>query len=154
MTSSVKLDGDSLSLGAFESVARQSQVVLCDSITDRVQRSRQVVGGLLADGDTIYGINTGFGKLSSERIAKDQVKQLQRNLILSHSAGVGRPLSREAVRGMMVLRLNSLIRGYSGVRQQVLDQLVECLNRGVTPWVPSRGSVGASGDLAPLAPLR
>ncbi len=151
MTSSVKLDGDSLSLGAFESVARQSQVLLCDSITDRVQRSRQVVEGLLADGDTIYGINTGFGKLSSERIAKDQVKQLQRNLILSHSAGVGRPLSREAVRGMMVLRLNSLIRGYSGVRQQVLDQLVECLNRGVTPWVPSRGSVGASGDLAPLA---
>lgn len=151
MTAAVKLNGENLSLGAFESVARQSKVTVCDSVRERVAQSRQVVESLLAEGDTIYGINTGFGKLSSERIANDQVKELQRNLILSHSAGVGRALSREAVRGMMVLRLNSLVRGYSGVRQEVLDQLVECLNREVIPWVPSRGSVGASGDLAPLA---
>lgn len=151
MSDTVKLDGESLSLGAFEAAARRSNVVLCDSTREKVRQSRQVVDTLLAEGNTIYGINTGFGKLSSERIALDQVKELQRNLILSHAAGVGRPLSREAVRGMMVLRLNSLIRGYSGVRQEVLDLLSECLNRGVTPWVPSRGSVGASGDLAPLA---
>ncbi len=151
MTNRVKLDGDSLTLGQFEKVAHQAPVELCESVQTKVAQSRAVVESLLSAGDTIYGINTGFGKLSSERIATDQVKELQRNLILSHSAGVGQPLSREAVRGMMALRLNSLIRGYSGVRPEVLNQLVECLNRGVTPWVPSRGSVGASGDLAPLA---
>ena len=151
MTTRVKLDGENLTLRLFEEVARRSPVELCESIESKVLKSRAVVESLLSAGDTIYGINTGFGKLSSERIAADQVKELQRNLILSHSAGVGQPLSREAVRGMMVLRLNSLIRGYSGVRPEVLTQLVECLNREVTPWVPSRGSVGASGDLAPLA---
>ena len=147
----IELDGETLCLGSFEAVARGTKVALAPSVLEPVRQSRAVVADLLEAGDTIYGINTGFGKLSSERIAKDQVKQLQRNLILSHCAGVGRPLSREAVRGMLVLRLNSLIRGYSGVRMEVLDLMVECLNRDVVPWVPSRGSVGASGDLAPLA---
>ena len=147
----VMLDGETLSLGAFEAVARGATVSLSPSVLAPVQESRAVVTDLLQAGDTIYGINTGFGKLSSERIALEQVKELQRNLILSHCAGVGRPLSRESVRGMMVLRLNSLIRGYSGVRMEVLDLMVEFLNRDIVPWVPSRGSVGASGDLAPLA---
>lgn len=147
----VVLDGETLSLGAFEAVARGAAVALAPSVLGPVRDSRAVVADLLQSGDTIYGINTGFGKLSSERIALEQVKELQRNLILSHCAGVGRPLSRESVRGMMVLRLNSLVRGYSGVRLEVLELMVECLNRDVVPWVPSRGSVGASGDLAPLA---
>lgn len=148
---SVTIDGETLSLGGFEAVAHGAKVALSPSVLGPVRESRAVVEELLDAGDTIYGINTGFGKLSSERIPLDQVQELQRNLILSHSAGVGRPLSRESVRGMMALRLNSLVRGYSGVRQEVLDMMVECLNRDVVPWVPSRGSVGASGDLAPLA---
>lgn len=147
----VILDGEKLTLEAFERAALGEQVALADSVVPLVERSRAVVDELLEAGQTLYGINTGFGKLSSERIPRDQVKELQRNLILSHSAGVGTPLSKEAVRGIMVLRLNSLVRGYSGVRMKVLELLVDCLNRGVTPWVPSRGSVGASGDLAPLA---
>jgi histidine ammonia-lyase len=145
------LDGETLSLGAFEAAAKGASVALSPAVLAPVIESREVVNELLESGDIIYGINTGFGKLSSERIAIEQVKELQRNLILSHCAGVGRPLSREAVRGMLVLRLNSLIRGYSGVRMEVLDLMVQFLNRDVVPWVPSRGSVGASGDLAPLA---
>lgn len=149
--SSVELDGQSLRLAGFEAASQGALVTLADRVRQPVAQSRAVVDDLLEAGVTIYGINTGFGKLSSERIARSQVKQLQRNLILSHCAGVGRPLSPGAARGMMVLRLNSLLRGYSGVRWRVLEQMQECLNRGVVPWVPSRGSVGASGDLAPLA---
>lgn len=150
--SKVVLDGETLRLGEFEAIADgRAEVSLSASVLGPINDSRSVVSDLLQAGDTIYGINTGFGKLSSERIAFDQVKQLQRNLILSHCAGVGRPLSRDAVRGMMALRLNSLVRGYSGVRLEVLELMIECLNRDVVPWVPSRGSVGASGDLAPLA---
>lgn len=148
---SVELDGESLSLGSFEAAAKGARVSLSARILEPVQQSRAVVAELLAAGHTIYGINTGFGKLSSERIANEQVKELQRNLIRSHCAGVGRALSRESVRGMLVLRLNSLVRGYSGVRLEVLELMRDCLNRDVVPWVPSRGSVGASGDLAPLA---
>ena len=126
-------------------------VSISSSVLSRVNESRAVVDQLLDEGHTLYGINTGFGMLSSKKIPRDQVVALQRNLILSHSAGVGEPLSRTVVRGIMVLRLNSLVRGYSGIRLLVLELLVECLNRNVVPWVPSRGSVGASGDLAPLA---
>lgn len=148
----VVLDGQTLTLGAFEIAARGgASVALSPAVREPVRQSRAVVSDLLQTGATIYGINTGFGKLSSERIAADQVKELQKNLILSHCAGVGRPLPREEVRGMLILRLNSLVRGYSGVRQEVLDLMLECLDRDVVPWVPSRGSVGASGDLAPLA---
>lgn len=147
----VTIDGEHLNLGSFERVARGEAVAFDPRIYPVVADSRSVVQELLDAGDTIYGINTGFGKLSTERIAQGEVKELQRNLILSHCAGVGEPLDRVSVRGMMVLRLNSLVRGYSGVRQQVLDRLVECLNCDIVPFVPSRGSVGASGDLAPLA---
>ena len=152
-TNDVEINGETLTLAQFESVCFGAGVKLAPSVLPRINESREVVDELLEQGQTLYGINTGFGKLSSERIPKEQVDELQRNLILSHSAGVGRPIKREAVRGMMVLRLNSLVRGFSGVRLKVLDHLVECLNRGVVPVVPSRGSVGASGDLAPLAHL-
>ncbi len=147
----IRLDGLSLDLSGLEAVARGARVEVVATVWTQVERSREVVDELLNSGQTIYGINTGFGKLSSERIPRDQVKELQRNLILSHSAGVGRPLSVEEVRGIMLLRLNSLLRGYSGIRRSVLQLLVDFLNHGLTPWVPSRGSVGASGDLAPLA---
>lgn len=149
--SEVVLDGENLTLAQFERAAKGSPVVICNSVLPQINESRAVVEELLDEGHTLYGINTGFGKLSSKRIPRAQVKDLQRNLILSHSAGVGKALSREAVRGIMVLRLNSLVRGYSGVRLKVLQLMVDCLNRDVVPWVPSRGSVGASGDLAPLA---
>lgn len=147
----VEIDGETLTLEQFERVCLGAPVVISPAVVPQIKASRRVVDELLEGGHTIYGINTGFGKLSSERIPKEEVDELQRNLILSHSAGVGEPLSREAVRGIMVLRLNSLVRGYSGVRLKVLNHLVECINRDVVPWVPSRGSVGASGDLAPLA---
>ena len=148
----VLLDGESLTLESFELAANGAPVALDASVREKVQASRTVVDELLESGQTLYGINTGFGKLSSERIPREHVNALQRNLILSHCAGVGVPLTREAARGIMVLRLNSLVRGYSGIRLEVLDLMVACLNRGVTPWVPSRGSVGASGDLGPPSP--
>lgn len=149
--SNVELDGESLTLEDFERAARGVPVQISPSVVERIEASRAVVDELLEEGQTLYGINTGFGKLSSKRIPRDQVEALQRNLILSHSAGVGKALGRVAARGIMVLRLNSLLRGYSGVRLKVLNLMVDCLNRDVVPWVPSRGSVGASGDLAPLA---
>lgn len=147
----VILDGETLDLDSFERAADGAPVAIATEVIPKIKASRAVVDELLDQGKTLYGINTGFGKLSSKRIAPEQVEELQRNLVLSHSAGVGEPLSRRAVRGIMVLRLNSLVRGYSGVRLSLLEAMVECLNRGVTPYVPSRGSVGASGDLAPLA---
>lgn len=147
----VVLDGDSLTLEDFEKVAQGAPVQISESVVARIRESRAVVDELLAEGHTLYGINTGFGQLSSKRIPLEQVVDLQRNLVRSHSAGVGAPLNRSAVRGIMVLRLNSLLRGYSGVRYEVVALMAECLNRDVVPWVPSRGSVGASGDLAPLA---
>ena len=144
----IVIDGETLTLEQFEQVCFGAGVSLSPSVLPQINASREVVDDLLVEGQTLYGINTGFGKLSSERISKEDVDELQRNLILSHSAGVGRPLRRDTVRGIMVLRLNSLVRGYSGVRLKLLELLVECLNRDVVPWVPSRGSVGASGDLS------
>src|SRR6266581_7231596 len=107
----------------------------------------------VARGDTIYGVNTGFGKLAHVRIKPEQARELQRNLIRSHASGVGDPLSVDAVRAMMLLRANVLLRGTSGVRPELPWLIVEMLNAGVHPRVPSQGSVGASGDLAPLAHL-
>ena len=106
---SVVLNGDGLTLDDFERVAGGVPVAISDQVGERIEKSRAVVDELLAEGHTLYGINTGFGKLSNKRIPADQVVALQRNLILSHSAGVGKPLSRVAVRGIMVLRLNSLL---------------------------------------------
>jgi histidine ammonia-lyase len=105
----------------------------------------------LLDGQTAYGINTGFGELSHVRIDRADVAQLQVNLVRSHSVGVGQPLPLDVVRGMMLLRADSLSRGHSGVRPEVVERLVALLNARITPVVPEQGSVGASGDLAPLA---
>jgi histidine ammonia-lyase len=115
--------------------------------------SRRLVERAIASGATMYGINTGFGKLANVRIPPDQLDQLQTNLIRSHAAGVGSPLPAEVVRAVMLLRANVLLRPTSGVRPELVEALVAMLNGGVVPWVPEQGSVGASGDLAPLSHL-
>jgi histidine ammonia-lyase len=116
-----------------------------------VERSRALVEEALASDRTIYGVNTGFGKLAQQRIAADDLKTLQRNLVLSHSAGVGEPLAGPIVRLILALKIAGLARGFSGVRRVVVERLVDMFNKDVLPEVPSQGSVGASGDLAPLA---
>ena len=127
------------------------QLALPESSRAAIAASQQVVQRA-ADGDApVYGVNTGFGKLANQRISKAQLETLQLNLIRSHSVGVGEPLAPEIMRLMMALKAASLARGYSGVRQVVVDTLLAVHNAGLTPWVPQQGSVGASGDLAPLA---
>ena len=144
--------GSPLTLGDVVAVARHDRpVALAPDVTQRVARSRRVVDELVSSGRTVYGITTGFGQLANVRVADGDVRALQRNLILSHAAGTGEPFSREVTRAMLLLRAQSLSLGYSGVRPELIGLLLECLNRGVHPVVPSQGSVGASGDLAPLA---
>ncbi len=116
-----------------------------------VDRSQQTVAELLKTGDSIYGLNTGFGLLAKKQISDDDLAQLQLNLVRSHAAGVGEPIAKPVVRLIMLLKLASLSRGFSGVRREVIDQLIALLNADVLPVIPSQGSVGASGDLAPLA---
>ena len=119
----------------------------------RVRRSRAVIERLIRRGQTAYGVNTGFGSLASKRISATDLVQLQHNLVLSHAAGTGAPLSDEVVRLVLVLKIASLAQGYSGVRAQTLQALQALVRAGVYPLIPSQGSVGASGDLAPLAHL-
>jgi len=151
---SVTLDGHSLSIADVVAVARGNAPVALDpKALAAVRESRRAVEAAAERGQTIYGVNTGFGKLAHVRIPPDQARQLQLNLIRSHASGVGEPLSQDAVRAMMLLRANVLARGTSGVRPVVPELLVEMLNRKIHPTVPSQGSVGASGDLAPLSHL-
>lgn len=153
MAQRVLLDGETLSLEALGAVAAGAQVEIAPAAMERVQMARALVDRLASGDAPIYGINTGFGTLAEVKIAKTDLQQLQRNLILSHAAGVGSPLPLPEARALMALRANVLAKGYSGIRPSTLQVLVECLNRGVIPVVPERGSVGASGDLAPLAHL-
>jgi len=146
------IDGEPLSLDDVEAVARGARSVrLGDAARGAMGRSRAVVEGVAAGDDAVYGVNTGFGSLANHPIEPAGLREVQRNLIRSHAAGVGAPLAVEVVRAMMVILAASLSRGASGVRPELVELIVELLNRGVTPVVPSRGSVGASGDLAPLA---
>ena len=148
------INGNDLTLEAVRQVAVESRpVLLLAEAREAVDRARAVVDDIVASDKLAYAITTGVGKLSDVRIAGDQIRTLQVNLVRSHAAGVGEPLSVAETRAMMLLRANSLAKGYSGVRAVVIDTLCEALNRGVTPFVPSQGSVGASGDLAPLAHL-
>jgi histidine ammonia-lyase len=152
MTQEILIDGASLSVDDLVSVARSATPVRIDpDAAERADVSRRTVEHLLASGEPLYGVNTGFGKLASVRIAPEDIGQLQRNLILSHVAGVGEPLPVEVVRAVMLLRANVLLRETSGVRSTVVRHIVDMLNAGVHPVVPEQGSVGASGDLAPLA---
>jgi histidine ammonia-lyase len=148
------INGNDLTLEAAGGVAAERRPVLLSAdAREAVNRARAVVDEIVASDKVAYAITTGVGQLSEVRIAGDQIRQLQVNLVRSHAAGVGAPLSVAETRAMMLLRANSLAKGYSGVRAVVIDTLCEMLNRGVTPFVPSQGSVGASGDLAPLAHL-
>jgi len=150
----VTLDGHSLAIADVVAVARRNAPVALDpGARDAVKQSRRAVEAAVERGETIYGVNTGFGKLAHVRIPPEQARQLQLNLIRSHASGVGEPLGQDAVRAMMLLRANVLARGTSGVRPVLPELLVEMLNRNIHPTVPSQGSVGASGDLAPLSHL-
>jgi histidine ammonia-lyase len=148
------ISGNDLTLEAVREVAVERRaVLLAADARAGVNKARAVVDDIVAANKLAYAITTGVGKLSDVRIAGDQIRELQINLVRSHAAGIGEPLSAPEVRAMMLLRANSLAKGFSGVRATVIDTLCEMLNRGVTPFVPSQGSVGASGDLAPLAHL-
>ncbi|HKM65706.1 MAG TPA: histidine ammonia-lyase [Candidatus Acidoferrum sp.] len=151
---SVLITGNDLTFEQLYAVAlRHEAVALSPEAVLRMKASRAVVDRLVAANETAYGINTGFGKLASVRISAEQVRQLQINLVRSHACGVGAPLSVQETRAMMLLRANALAKGLSGIRPVVVETLCAMLNAGVHPIIPSQGSVGASGDLAPLAHL-
>jgi len=150
----ILLTGNDLTFGQLYAVALQNESVsLAPAAVTRLKASRAIVDRLVAANQTAYGINTGFGKLASVRISAEQVRQLQVNLVRSHACGIGTPLSPPETRAMMLLRANALAKGLSGVRPVVVETLCAMLNAGVHPVIPSQGSVGASGDLAPLAHL-
>ena len=148
----VAIDGESLTIDDVVQVARfGKKVEIADSAIEQIKKSRDVIENAIKEGRTVYGVNTGLGDLASVSIGPEDLAKLQVNLIRSHSAGVGQPFSVEVVRGMMLLRANALAKGYSGIRFETLVTLIGMLNSGVTPVVPQKGSVGSSGDLAPLA---
>jgi len=150
----VVLDGSSLSIDQLLAIAdRGEPVALGDAAADRVRASRAVVDRRARGVEPAYGINTGFGSFAEVKIAPDALEELQLNLLRSHAAGLGEPLPPRTVRATMALRANVLAKGFSGIKVETLEALIALLNSGVTPLVPSRGSVGASGDLAPLAHL-
>ncbi len=150
----LQLQGQPLTLEQILAVASgQEQVGLADTARSRVAAARAVVEKIVADNQTVYGVNTGFGKLSDVRIEPAQLRALQLNLVRSHACGVGPALSETEARAMLLLRANVLASGYSGARAIIIDTLAAMLARGVTPVIPEKGSVGASGDLAPLAHL-
>ena len=150
----IHLDGSSITLDQLAAIADGAEpVALAADAAARVDAARAVVDEKAAGDRPVYGVNTGFGALAETAIPRDQLGALQLNLLRSHAAGVGAPLPVRAVRASMALRANVLAKGFSGIRRSTLELLLELLNRGVHPVVPSRGSVGASGDLAPLAHL-
>ena len=148
------LNGQSLTLGEIEAVSVFNQrVSIAPEAAARMAASRATIEKILDAGQTVYGVNTGFGKLSDVRIPAESLAQLQTNLVRSHAGGVGNPLSEAESRAMLLLRANVLAKGFSGNRPELVDLLVAMLNAGVHPVIPEKGSVGASGDLAPLAHL-
>ena len=151
----VILDGHSLTIGDVVAVARKGKkVALRPQARARMAESARWVRDVVQSGDVrVYGVNTGFGYLATETIPPQQIRQLSRNIILSHAAGVGPPLPEDVVRATMVVRANTLAKGRSGVRPETVETLIAMLNTGVHPIIPAKGSVGASGDLAPLSHL-
>ena len=150
----IVIDGSSLTLEQVAlAAAGGARVEIAPAARERVRAARRMVDRLAESGVPTYGVNTGFGTLAEVPIARPDLRKLQRNLVLSHAAGAGTPLSAPAVRALMLLRANVLAGGYSGIRESTLDLLVALLERDVVPVVPEKGSVGASGDLAPLAHL-
>src|SRR5207249_12105395 len=150
----MELNGEQISLVQLAAVALGAEAVRISSLArPRILASRKVIEQIVARDVVVYGVNTGFGKLSDVRIPQNDLRQLQLNLVRSHACGVGLPLSESEVRAMILLRANVLALGFSGIRPEVIQLLCEMLNHRVHPVVPEKGSVGASGDLAPLAHL-
>ena len=154
MTEAILLDGNSLTIDAVRRVAdERAPVALAPAARDRMARTRAIVDGIVARNDAVYGVTTGFGKLSDVAIPPDRLAELQINLVRSHAAGVGPLLPAREVRAMMLLRANVLAKGFSGARSVIVELLAAMLGAGIHPQIPEQGSVGASGDLAPLAHL-
>src|SRR5918994_3402885 len=148
------LTGRDLTIDQVIEVSRGRREVALDAeAADRMRASRAVIERLVADGATVYGVTTGFGDLADVRIEPSRTGELQRNLVRSHAAGVGDPLPDDVVRAMLLLRANALAVGLSGVRVELVELLLGMLNAAIHPVIPARGSLGASGDLAPLAHL-
>lgn len=147
----VRLNGSSLTLEQVESIAGGAGCTLAAPARKAVRASRKAVEAAIRRGEQVYGVNTGFGHLARVRIDDERLGELQRNLVRSHSAGVGHPLPRRVVRAILGLRANCLARGHSGVRLETIERIIQLLDRDLLPLVPEKGSVGASGDLAPLA---
>lgn len=148
----VELDGNTLHIEQVVRIAKsQSLISIPEAAREKVRQSRTMVEQMVSGQQVVYGITTGFGKFSDVMITGEDVTQLQENLIMSHACGMGEPYPVEVVRAMMSLRINALVKGYSGIREETLLHLVELVNRGVHPMIPQQGSLGASGDLAPLA---
>jgi histidine ammonia-lyase len=150
----VAIDGEHLALASLYGIVfDRAEAEIAASARERMNASRAVVERLIEAETAVYGVNTGFGKMASTRISRDEIRQLQLNLVRSHACGVGAPLGETTVRAMIALRANAIAKGFSGVRPAIAETLVAMLNRGLHPVIPSQGSVGASGDLAPLAHL-
>ena len=148
----VYIDGNSLTLEDFINITRKNyKIQLTEEAKERIRKSRALIDRYLEEERIVYGLTTGFGKFSDVSITGQEGKQLQKNLIISHACGVGEPLAEEVVRGIMLLRINALAKGYSGIRLSTLNTLIEMLNKGVHPIIPEKGSLGSSGDLAPLS---
>ena len=148
----VIITGDSLTLEDVVNVCRKYVYVeLSDSAKDRILKSRKIVDDFVKNENVVYGVTTGFGKFSDVTISKDESKILQRNLIVTHAVGAGKSFATEIVRGIILLRINNLAKGYSGAKLETIQTLIDMLNRRVHPIIPEKGSLGASGDLAPLS---
>src|SRR3989304_4567284 len=148
----IVLNGESLSLDQFiQGVREEKQVMLNEEAEIKVIKARETVDNALKGKRVIYGLTTGFGALSDVVISKNQAKQLQRNILMSHAAGVGNYLDEETTRATLLLKINNLAKGHSGIKLETLKTLVEIYNKGIYPLMPEKGSGGASGDLAPLA---
>ena len=150
----IQIDGNSLTLEEIYQVANENvPVSLAPGAVHKINKSRRWVENIINQGNPVYGINTGFGIFADRQISKAETRQLNRNLILSHAVGTGTPLTTDVVRAAILIRANTLSKGFSGVRLQLIETLLEILNKGIHPVIPSQGSLGSSGDLAPLSHL-
>ncbi|CAB4032029.1 histidine ammonia-lyase [Paramuricea clavata] len=152
--SKVSLDGDSLTVQLLVQLGTgEWKIQITHDALRHVKESRDLVDRIVSESRVVYGINTGFGKFAQKVISDEKLGELQENLIRSHAAGVGNPLTQEQTRMLMALRINVLAKGYSGISLENLERIVEAFNASCLPWIPEQGTVGASGDLAPLAHL-
>ena len=148
------IDGNSLTLEKVEDfIDNNKQIALTKIAESNIKKARKLIDEWVENDKVIYGVTTGFGEFANVKISKDKIEELQKNLIISHSAGVGELLPPFIIKTMMLLRVNALAKGHSGIRLETLKLLIKLINNNIIPAIPSQGSVGSSGDLAPLAHL-